>query len=79
MIPEELRIQEYAQAMQLLEQFKHDIEAGEVMSLMIVAERPDGSLRGGSTAIQNIFAMYGYLQMWFTWRFGFMKGSNDQR
>lgn len=71
MSDEQLRIKEYSQALDLLEDFKKEVEAGNVMSLVIVAECTNGDMRGGTTATQNVYAVAGYMLAWALRRMSF--------
>jgi hypothetical protein len=67
----ELNIKEHSQALQLLDDFKQKVEAGEIMSLIVICEGTDGSMMGGTTATQNQFAVAGYMLSWAMRRLGF--------
>jgi hypothetical protein len=75
---EQLNIKEYAQALELLEIIKKDVEEGDIMSVLIVCERTDGQMQGGCTATQNQYAMAGYMLTWALKRLGFTS-FNDVR
>lgn len=71
-LPEQLQIKEYAESLQLLDELRAKVEAGEVMSILAVSEMVDGSMGGWSTSTQNVYALYGYLLSWAMLRMGFM-------
>ena len=68
---EEFRIKEYGQAVELIRILQEQVEAGEVMSVLFIAERTDGVLWGGCTATQNVFAVAGAMFNWALRRMGF--------
>ncbi len=67
----ELNLKEYKEGGDLLEAFRVRLEAGELMSLLIVAERADGQMEGGCTTTQNVFTLAGYMLYWILQRIGF--------
>lgn len=67
------KIKEYDEALQLIEELRAQVEAGEVMSVLFVAERTDGQMWGGCTSTQNVFALGGYMLSWALKRMGFVR------
>jgi hypothetical protein len=76
---EEFRIKEYDQALKLIEDLRRQVEAGEILSVLFVAERVDDTMYGACTATQNVFAVAGYMLGWAMKRIGFewKEKSND--
>ncbi len=72
-IPNELMIKEYGEAIQLLEDLKKKVEAGELMSILAVGELTSGDMYGACTSSQNVFAMAGYMFSWSMMRMGFVR------
>ena len=68
---EQLNIKEYQESLQLLEAIKKDVENGSVLSVLILCEMADGSMKGGTTATQHQFAVAGYMLTWALRRLGF--------
>lgn len=82
-LPEQFRIKEYAESLQLLDDLRAQVESGEIMSILAVSEMADGTMRGWSTSTQNVYALYGYFLSWAMIRMGFvhderLKKSGDQ-
>ena len=75
---EQLRIKEFHQAMDAIETLKKQVEAGEILSVLVVCERTDGEMQGVTTATQNTFAVAGYMLTWALRRLGFTN-FNDVR
>ena len=75
---EQLRINEFHQAMDAIETLKKQVEAGEIMSVLMVCERTDGEMQGITTSTQNTFAVAGYMLTWALRRLGFTS-FNDVR
>ena len=68
---EEFRLVEYDQAIKLIDELREQVEAGEVLSVLFISERTDGTLWGGCTATQNIFMVAGAMFSWGLRRMGF--------
>jgi hypothetical protein len=68
---DQLRIREYEQALELIEAIKQDVLNGEILSVLIVCERSDGQMQGGTTATSNQYALCGYMFKWALNRMGF--------
>ena len=73
---EEFRIKEYDESIKLMDELRTQVEAGEIMSILVVAERTDGHLWGGCTSTQNVFALAGYMLAWALRRMGFVYDEN---
>ena len=71
-IPAELRIKEYDQAVELLDDLRRRLDLGEIMSILAVVECADGGMSGSCTATQNVYALYGYALSWAMARMGFL-------
>jgi len=71
-LPQEFQIKEYGESMALIDELRKQVEAGEVLSVLFVAERTDGDLWGGCTSTQNVFALAGYMLAWALRRLGFV-------
>jgi hypothetical protein len=72
-VREEFQIKEYREALELIEELRKQVEAGEVMSVLFVAERTDGQMWGGCTTTQNVFTVAGYMLAWALRRIGFIQ------
>jgi hypothetical protein len=68
---EEFQIKEYSESLRLIEDLREQVEAGEVMSVLFIVERTDGTLWGGSTSTQNVFQLAGAMFSWAMRRMGF--------
>ena len=78
-LPEEFRIKEYDEALQLLDDIRGQVERGEVMSVLAVMELADGTMGGASTATTNVYALYGYLMSWGLLRMGFLYSEESKK
>jgi hypothetical protein len=80
-LSEEFRIKEYDEMTALLDDYRKKLEEGNIISLLIMAERTDGQMEGGSSQTQNVFSVCGYALFWAMRRMGFMKEEweNDAR
>lgn len=76
-LPDHYRIREYDQAIELLDDMRKKVESGEIMSLLIMAERTDGCMEGACTASQQVFSMAGYMISWAMRRMGFVENKES--
>ena len=67
----QLNIAEYEQAQDLLGYFKEKVEAGEIVSMLVMVELADGNMCGGTTDTQNQYTTAGYMLTWALRRLGF--------
>lgn len=65
------RIKEYDQAIELLTTVLKEVEQGNIMSVLLLAETTDGAMFGATTATQNQFAVGGFMIAWALRRMGF--------
>lgn len=72
----DLNLKEYDEMIELLDHVRADVEAGQLISILILSERVDGDLQGGCTSIQNAFAVAGYMLTWALHRIGFVRHEN---
>ncbi len=71
MLPEHMRIKEYDQSVKLLDQLREELDKGNIMSILIVAETTGGELWSGCTKTQNVYMLAGGLMSWAMTRLGF--------
>ena len=70
---ENFRIKEYDESIQLLDELRGQVERGEVMSILAIAERTDGGMQGSSTGTSNVYGLFGYMFSWGMMRMGFIQ------
>lgn len=70
---DDFRIKEYGEALQLLDDLRKQVESGEIMSILAVAERTDGAMQMASTGTQHVYSLFGYMFACGMSRMGFVQ------
>lgn len=77
--PDELKIVEYEQGVKLLDDIRRELDAGEIMSIVIIAETTGGEVWSGCTRTQNVFMLAGAMLAWACSRLGFINDRMFQK